>query len=170
MEMPDIMEIMNTPPRVEMEDSPAERMILSFETSDQLSDDVRLLASDRFMTNDKFITSREFRDFVFKTNGEEIQKKVLKVTSENKDQAISDFWDEVRVEMEEMSPKNSRGIVRKSVCSPLSGWDISSAITFDNIRRHKDADALLNDKQANDLYFGSDLIQTLMPWPCGPFP
>lgn len=108
-----------------------------------MSEDVRLTTYQQFMSDD-FIHTREFKHFVIRNLTDKIERTRGINFDELGYEERTRLKDEVLKATNEqffaMTLEMGREIVKRSGILLLEGWDISSAIVFDELRKRHDID------------------------------
>lgn len=97
------------------------------------------------------------------------QKKIGKYYLDIHSQIIKDFWEGVDEEMMYVTIEKGRRLIEEAGVVIFPSWDISSAISFKNLRRNQNIKLKLSLKVANKLFTKLGLTMMTRVWKFGPY-
>ena len=123
-------------------------------------------ASHEFLSDDNFVKSRAFYQFAWRSNIGRFDEGCNKLKSEHleiEDVAIqSEIKDEMFQELQNLTPKEGREMVRTSNVLLLPNWDTTNALVFNSISNKLDI-LDRNKQEVKNASFNVDQ-DTLLIW------
>lgn len=120
-----------------------------------VEDDPRQLACDTLIYDDDFIASLEFMSFLYRIKGKSIKENVDEVNTSNERQLSVTLENEVAQEMDLMTPKKGRKLLKDVNVLIFPGWDMNSALIFNNFFHDVGAKHKLSPEGVTQVYMGS---------------
>jgi len=101
-----------------------------------LSDDIRAIACKNFISDDDFVNTKEFSDFLWRRSEYEkiLKEEMARSPQETPDRVSIRILTQMK-EVKDISPDQGRQMIRDSGVLLLPEWDIASAIVLDTVRR-----------------------------------
>ena len=97
--------------------------------------DDKIIQAHNFVSDDAFIKTREFKEFLFKVKQNELSLQMNLGDTQAKVVEMVQRLQEYDPTIETLTPKEGRELVRRSGMLLFLGWEISSSFSLDQIRK-----------------------------------
>lgn len=151
---------------------PNDRLV-PWEYDESQDNDARVLAFAKFLEDDSFVTSREFREYIAELKAQEINERIQKaqegVDLSQQEEVRKKAEEEIIQEIEQMNPMEARRLVKDNGVLVMPGWNLSSKISLDAIM--DDPNAIVSQENFDEKFFGlgfSPSLHALAIWSLTP--
>jgi len=109
-----------------------EREVVTVEASDELSNDIRHSASKKFVSDNDFVKTPEFKAFLYEYKGKQTRENIKHATPESETEAFKELQTDTDKDMETITFQRGRELLEEVGVMLVSGWDMTYAIVFDD--------------------------------------
>lgn len=131
---------------------PQEREIM-MEPFDE-KEDIRQLASEKFVSFDEFVHSYEFKTLLYKYRGRMLRRKVKEITPNIENDLLEKIQSEVADEMNTMTFAKGRQLLQDAGVIIVPGWHMRFFILFDSFIKDYDTKRRILPKDIDRIYSG----------------
>lgn len=121
--------------------------------------DERLLESKKIVSDDAFFKYKEFITILYNFIGKKLRKSVQNITPENEQELMANLKEDIKREVEKMTPARGRQLLNEARIMVLPGWDLSASYIFDSLIMFGKKDMKLDMKGVKDLIIGSRFVE-----------